>query len=62
MMKEELEHIYNALQGLDIKGTPTNAAILDSVYTALRGLYREVTENAGGTEGPAADPEERDHD
>lgn len=61
-MKEELENIYNALQGLDIKGTPNNTAILDTVYAALRHLYGEVAENAGGTEGPAADPEERDHD
>lgn len=61
-MREELENIYNALQGLDIKGTPNNTAILDTVYTSLRWLYQEVEKHAGGTEGPAADPEKRDHD
>lgn len=45
----EINAIFDILQGLDIKGTPNNVRILDATYNSLRNIYKELggKENAG---------------
>lgn len=57
-MKEKIEGVFNALQKLDIKGTPNNVEVLCEVYAVLRDVYQEMeeAEKNAGEKGPEADP------
>lgn len=43
-MKEKVNDIFTALQGLDIKATPNNVSILNGVFEILREIYQEMGE------------------
>ena len=60
-MKEKIEEIWNALQGLDMKPTPHNVSIMSGVYDFLRAIFQDL-EKDGEADGRAQDcPEQRDN-
>ena len=59
-MREEINAIFDILQGLDIKSTPNNVQILDATFNSLRKIYKELEESANvgnsAENGTTADP------
>ena len=59
-MREEINAIFDILQGLDIKATPNNVQILDATFNSLRKIYKELEESANvgnsAENGTTADP------
>lgn len=49
-MKNKIEGVFNALQELELKPTPQNVSIMDSVYDILRGVYKELEETEAKNE------------
>lgn len=43
-MKERIESIFNALQGLDIKGTLNNTRIMAACLQELQNVYAELSQ------------------
>lgn len=43
-MKEKINEVFTALQGLDIKATPNNVSIMSGVFATLREIYQEMGE------------------
>lgn len=41
-MKEKIEWVYNTLQGLDVKPTPSNTSKMSNMYAVLSELYKEA--------------------
>ena len=56
-MQEEINAIFEILQGLDVKPTPNNVRILDATYNSLKKIYKELEEkeNAGTEDRAKAD-------
>lgn len=55
IMLKKLEDIYDALQDLEIKPTPNNAAIMNGVFLVLREIYNELKEKEGANNDGSAD-------
>ena len=58
-MKEKLETVFDSLQMLELKPTPSNVSILNGAYVILREIYKELGGLEDGEEpkeGAAADP------
>lgn len=43
-MKEKINAIFEALQSLEMKPTPSNVSIMNGVYAFLREIYQEMEE------------------
>lgn len=47
-MSENIETIFEALKLLDMKPTPHNVSIMNSVYDLLRDIYNKAKEGVAG--------------
>lgn len=58
-MSENIKTIFEALKLLDMKPTPHNVSIMNSVYDLLRAMYSEANKAKEGVagEGQTADTE-----